>query len=169
MVIADIDPIHSTDHQPRPHFQPRPLSLVAHLPLMFMTRHYGGAKPSESGDYPVGDRVLRREVVRFGEAAKTFEEAVVEAWPDMDRTLKVLESFADDPKWLAKRREARQKRSHLYPSRAALPPVLADWIYVDDAWPTNDWATLERFGDPAGWTDDDPWLDFPNRSGDDRP
>jgi hypothetical protein len=92
-------------------------------------------------------------------------QAISEAWPE-SRALNVLELFVDDPKWLIKRREALQKRSHLYPNRTSVPPALADWIFVDDAWPT-DWATLERFGNPELWTDDDPWLEFPDLSGSD--
>jgi hypothetical protein len=159
MVIADIDPIRSTDHQPRPHFQPRPLRLVAHLPLIFSTKSCTGATPTEAGDYPTGDRVIRREVVCSGQPARTFVQAISESWPN-SRVLRILEAFADDPNWLMKRREALEKRSHLYPNRTSLPPALADWIFVDDAWP-SDLSTQERFCNPGLWTDDDPWLEFP--------
>ena len=182
MVIADIDPIHSTDHKPRPHFQPRPLHLVAHLPFIFATKLRKGEGSRELGDYPVGHRVVRHEAIPSEERTTTFVPAILEAWhsaidkcreglfghQDVTRALEILERFADDPQWLIKRREALQKRNYLYPSRAAPPPALADWIFVDDAWPTNS-PTLERFADPTRWSDDDPWLEFPNLSKDRSP
>jgi hypothetical protein len=180
MVIADIDPIHSTDHKPRPHFQPRPLRLVAHLPLVFATKLRKGSAQPEPGDYPMGHRVIRHEAIHSEENTTTFIAAISDAWPaaldrcrsalfghqDVTRVLEILERFADDPQWLIKRREALQKRSHLYPYRAVPPPAIADWIFVDDGWPTDE-QTLKRFADQEQWTDDDPWLEFPDLSGPD--
>ncbi len=174
MVIADIDPIHSTDHKPRPHFQPRPLRLVAHLPLIFATRLRKGATSTEPGDYPVGHRVIRREAIPSDGHATDFVTAMLKAWrpaadkcrdglfehSDVTRALEILERFADDPRWLIKRRESLQKRSHLYPYRSVPPPALADWIFVDDSWPTDE-EILRRFADAGQWTEDDPWLAFP--------
>lgn len=37
LVIADLNLVNPTDQKPRPHYQPAPLRLVAHLPLIFST------------------------------------------------------------------------------------------------------------------------------------
>ena len=173
-MIADIDPIHTTDQKPRPQFQPRPLHLVAHLPLLFATKHSKVSTAPEQGDYPSGNRVIRREALSANRPGQTFEEAIVENWPgaraqsgsgnhrhqSVMHVLEILERFADDPRWLRKRREALRDRGAQYPYRRELPPVLVDWIFVDDAWPTGS-STRSTFADQSRWTSDTPWLEFP--------
>lgn len=157
LVIADIDPIHSTDSKPRPHFQPRPLRLVAHLPLIYETVA-APRKPRKKpggGDPAVGDPALSRRVSRreFAQGRlMTFEEAIGNVWSAahaamgprglsdpkaMRRALRILERFADDPAWLRRRADAALENPPAHPRRATPPPALVDWLYVDDSWPID--------------------------------
>ena len=69
MVIADLDPIRTTDQRPRPHYQTRALELVAHLPLIFATE----ADPSDKKRQP-GRRRQRRRAIQQGQI-RDFAEA----------------------------------------------------------------------------------------------
>jgi hypothetical protein len=160
MVIADLDPIRTTDQRPRPHYQTRALELVAHLPLMFATE----ADPNDKKRRP-GQRRSRQRADQhgrnrdFAEAARIVL-AVLESppiWrderavPNPDPVvragherileaivlgLRVLEDFADDPVWLRKRTEAFIKERWTYAPPTFLP-ALTDWLYVDDRWTQN--------------------------------
>ena len=157
MVIADIDPIHTTDLKPRPHYQGRSLQLVAHLPLIFATE--ADPSPEVRG---TRTRMPRKRFV--GGAQKTFLEAATSiqevldapepSWrheraaPDPDpvvehrraailqetvAALDMLVCFADDPEWLRRRAAAfRAKRWHYSPP--SILPALTDWLYVEDTW-----------------------------------
>lgn len=157
MVIADIDPIRTTDLKPRPHYQGRSLQLVAHLPLVFATE--ADPSPEARG---TRERMPRKRFV--GGAQKSFLEAatavqeVLDApepsWrheraapaPDplveqrrvaiLQKTVAALDMlvcFADDPEWLRRRAAAFREKRWLYSPPSNLP-ALTDWLYVDDSW-----------------------------------
>jgi hypothetical protein len=50
LVIADVDPMHTTDQKPRPQYMERPLQLVAHLPLIFETEACSDWRADEAKD-----------------------------------------------------------------------------------------------------------------------
>lgn len=157
MVIADIDPIRTTDLKPRPHHQGRSLQLVAHLPLIFATE----ANPSPEAR---GTRERMQRTRHVGDSQKTFLEAAIavqevldtpdpnwrheRAAPDPDPSierrqraivqktvaaLEMLVCFADDPEWLRRRAAAFCEKRWHYPPPSNLP-ALIDWLYVDDSW-----------------------------------
>jgi hypothetical protein len=157
MVIADIDPIRTTDLKPRPHHQGRSLQLVAHLPLIFATE--ANPSPEARG---TRERIPRTRYV--GDAQKSFLEAATavqevldtpdpswrneRAAPDPDplieqrraaivqktvEALEMLVCFADDPDWLRRRAAAFCEKRWHYPPPSNLP-ALTDWLYVDDSW-----------------------------------
>ncbi|WP_248308901.1 reverse transcriptase domain-containing protein [Devosia sp. MC532] len=151
MVIADVDPLHTTDLKPRPHYQGRSLELVAHLPLIFST------KPSSRG----GRRIQRKRSddpssKSFAEAAEIFDRVLQRknSWRDelayrhssddveaerqeavqlTVEALKVLEDFADNRHWLNKRTEAFKNNRWRFVAPDVLP-ALVDWLYIDDEW-----------------------------------
>jgi DNA primase catalytic core len=157
MVIADIDPIRTTDLKPRPHYQARSLQLVAHLPLVFATEV--DPSPDARG---TRERMPRKRFVddaqkSFIEAATAVQEVLDAPEPswrheraasDTDpvvehqrvailqktvAALDMLVCFADDPEWLRRRAAAfREKRWHYSPP--SILPALIDWLYVDDSW-----------------------------------
>ncbi|WP_440981024.1 CHC2 zinc finger domain-containing protein [Shinella sumterensis] len=174
LTIVDIDPLHTADQKPRPQYQPRPLQLVAHLPLMFTTEAAKDGRRNKKTeesvaaglesppDYPGGERVQRRRhhplfndplpgqmTPAYTRPALTLPEALSAFYKDafencenkeydsgkVRRYLQVLESFADDPYWLSRRRNELLHASHKIPPGAP-PPALVDWIYVDDRWMT---------------------------------
>lgn len=174
LTIVDIDPLHTADQKPRPQYQPRPLQLVAHLPLMFTTEAAKDGRRSKKAtesvaaglesppEYPGGARVQRRRhhplfndplpgqvspactrpALTLPEALAAFYEDAFENCEnkkydsgEVRRYLQVLESFADDPYWLSRRRNELLHASHKTPPGAP-PPALVDWIYVDDRWMT---------------------------------
>jgi hypothetical protein len=184
MVIADIDPIRTTDLKPRPHYQDRSLQLVAHLPLVFATE----ADPSPEGRGR-RERMPRNRFVGGGQ--KTFLEAATalqevldapelswrheRAVPDPDpvveqrrvavlqktvAALDMLACFADDPEWLRRRADAfREKRWHYSPP--LILPALTDWLYVDDSWR----ETAVDLGDKHPWEADENVVDVPRDCG----
>lgn len=180
MVIADIDPIRTTDLKPRPHYQGRSLQLVAHLPLIFATE--ADTSPDGRG---TRERLPRKRFV--GGSQKTFIEAATaiqevldaaepnwrheRAVPDPDplveqaravilqktvAALDMLVRFADDPEWLRRRAAAfRDKRWHYSPP--VVLPALTDWLYVDDSWR----EIVVELGDKHPWEADENVLDVP--------
>jgi hypothetical protein len=184
MVIADIDPIRTTDLKPRPHYQGRSLQLVAHLPLMFATE--ADPSPEARG---TRERMARKRFV--GGAQKSFLEAAISvqevldapepSWrheraasdPDpvveqrreaiLQRTVAALDMlvcFADDPEWLRRRAAAfREKRWHYSPP--SVLPALTDWLYVDDSWSEG----AVDLGDRHPWDADENVLDVPRDCG----
>ena len=156
LVIADLNLLRTADQKPRPHYQASPLRLVAHLPLIFET------EAADCGNnYPNGSRKLRSRVIGCTKEAKSFKDAVAEIasaiakekeWRGVrngdfsgnsayseaieatEAAFKILESYADDPCWLKKRREAFTNKRYECPTLQPLP-ALIDWIFVDDAWP----------------------------------
>ncbi len=160
MVIADLDLLRTADQKPRPHYQGRALRLVAHLPLIFRTEVGGG---KDAGDYPNYHRRTRKRSVTTGTSPVTFDVAaqaiynalnIEQVWrsvgnalqPEQQPTaeykagikaavdaLTILEQFADDGSWLAKRRGAFIRDRYEIPCPRPLP-ALIDWIYVDDRW-----------------------------------
>lgn len=157
MVIADIDPIRTTDLKPRPHYQGRSLELIAHLPLLFATE--ADASPNAQGtrNRVTRRRIVGREAMEFPEAARGILDVLNSRepnWrhereaphPDSDvearrraivqqtaAALDILTQFADDPEWLFRRAKAfREKRWHFSPPMFL--PALTDWLYVDDSW-----------------------------------
>ncbi|RKF22623.1 hypothetical protein D6851_05240 [Altericroceibacterium spongiae] len=184
MVIADIDPIRTTDLKPRPHYQGRSLQLVAHLPLIFATE----ADPSPQAR---GTRARMPRKRFVGGAQKTFLEAATSiqevldapepSWrheraapdpnPDVEQrraailqktvaALDMLVCFADDPEWLRRRAAAfREKRWHYSPP--SILPALIDWLYVDDSWREG----TVNLGDKHPWEADENVLDVPRDCG----
>jgi DNA primase catalytic core len=158
MVIADLDLLRTTDQRPRPHYQPRSLRLVAHLPIFFATEkgNHGGV-----GAYPNQQRQARNRTVdgialTFAEARAKLVNALalepvwrsqlnVASCDDAPSTeyqdaiaatlaaLRVLEEFADDPLWLRKRTDSFKSERYEMPPISPLP-ALIDWLYVDDRW-----------------------------------
>jgi len=146
MVIADIDPLRPANQKPRPHFQARPLQLVAHLPLI-----YSSERSSVSKENLEFDRAIRERSVNSSEPVETFQAAMARTWPEphamseltahtnntVEETLKLLELFSDEGTWLKKRRESLLIPNSSSPQRQTPPPALVDWLYVDDSWPKN--------------------------------
>ena len=158
MVIADIDLLRPADQRPRPHYQDRPLRLVAHLPIFFATE--AGRDPGDE-THPNNLRHVRRRLISgksntFVEALNAIDHAlsVENDWRSQGNVaqageyrpptyesaitatidaLKVLEEFADDPVWLKKRSASFIHERYIYPPLFPLP-ALVDWIYVDDRW-----------------------------------
>lgn len=158
MVIADLDLLRTTDQRPRPHYQPRSLRLVAHLPIFFATEKGNHAG---IGSYPNKLRQIRTRTIEggsmtFAEArekiaaalllepvwrssnnvASLDEEQTAEyqsAVADTLSALRLLEEFADDSAWLRKRTESFKSERYEIPPIAPLP-ALVDWLYVDDRW-----------------------------------
>ena len=158
MVIADIDLLRPADQRPRPHYQDRPLRLVAHLPIFFATEA-GRDRGDET--HPNNLRHVRRRLISgksntFVEALNAIDHAlsVENDWRSQGNVaqageyrpptyesaitatidaLKVLEEFADDPVWLKKRSASFIYERYIYPPLFPLP-ALVDWIYVDDRW-----------------------------------
>lgn len=180
MVIADIDPIRTTDLKPRPHYQGRSLQLVAHLPLLFATE--ADPSPEARG---TRERMARRRFV--GGAQKTFIEAAVSvqevldaaepSWrheraapdpdPDVEQkraailqktvaALDMLVCFADDPEWLRRRAAAFREKRWQYSPPSVLP-ALTDWLYVDDSWRDSS----VDLGGRHPWEADENVLDVP--------
>jgi DNA primase catalytic core len=159
MVIADLDLLRTTDQRPRPHYQPRSLRLVAHLPILFATEkgsHDGpGAYPNKRRQSRM--RMIDGKALTFAQArirlAKALELESVwrselnvarrdeQPRPQYDAAiaetlaaLRVLEEFADDPEWLRKRTDSFKSERYEMPPMSPLP-ALVDWLYVDDRWP----------------------------------
>jgi hypothetical protein len=158
MVIADLDLLRTTDQRPRPHYQPRSLRLVAHLPIFFATEKGDHAG---TGAYPNKQRQLRTRTIdgkalTFAEARGALARAldVEDVWrsdpnvasPDEEPSpqyraaiadtmsaLRMLEEFADDPGWLRKRTDSFKSQRYEMPPTSPLP-ALVDWLYVDDRW-----------------------------------
>ncbi len=157
MVIADIDPIRTTDLKPRPHYQGRSLELIAHLPLLFATEP--DPSPSARGTRKrlARQRIVGGEALEFPQAARTVlevleseeltwrhERALADPDPKIEASrqiivqktaaaLDMLAHFADDPDWLQRRAKAfRDKRWHFSPPMFL--PALTDWLYIEDGW-----------------------------------
>lgn len=158
VVIADLNLLHTTDQRPTPHYQSRPMQLVAHLPIIFATESGAG---NNAGSYPNNRR--RPRIRNVSGESKTFEEAIpviakalsqetiwrssknmvhsdqskltehAEAVRTALDGLRLLEHFADDPEWLKKRTQSFISELYEYPPPSPLP-ALTDWIYVDDRW-----------------------------------
>lgn len=184
VVIADLDLGRTTDQKPRPHYQSRPLRIVAHLPMIFATEKGSGAGKY---DYPAGNRKERKRLLSEKSEQTSFEEAVsvinaaleadVQSRPFLPRSalstqtdikhranedkildaLTMLEVFVDDPKWMEKRTGSFKKQRFDYPPELPLPALL-DWLYIDDRWKkdieTN--AKIDELTDPM--TDESPFL-----------
>lgn len=185
VVIADLDLIRTTDQKPRPHYQTRPLSLVAHLPLIFETEI---GKGNEAGDYPNDQRRRRKRIVAgssspqlFDGAAKVILDALSREkdWrtvPDAlqpeqtasssyrtaikvaNEALEAIELFAEECTSISRRQTAFQTGVHNAPS-AAPSPALVDWIYVDDRWTSAVAALATETSNPL--TADGPRLIIP--------
>lgn len=192
VVIADLDLGRTTDQKPRPHYQSRPLRIVAHLPMIFATEAGSGVGIH---DYPSGNRIVRKRLVGEKSELRSFEEAVnvintaleadEQSRPFLPRpppstqtdlkhlanekkiltALKMLEAFVDDPKWMKKRTDSFEKQRLDYPPELPLPALL-DWLYVDDRWKKDieKNSKFDEFTDPM--TDDLPLLAIGARSGD---
>jgi len=153
MVIADIDPIRTTDLKPRPHYQSRSLQLVAHLPLLFATEVDPAPQARGSRERMARKRFVAGAQQSFIEAASAVQQILdapdpswrhERAQADVDpaieailqktvAALDMLVEFADDGDWLRRRAEAfREKRWHYSPPMVL--PALTDWLYVDDNW-----------------------------------
>jgi hypothetical protein len=157
MVIADIDPVRTTDLKPRPHYQGRSLELIAHLPLLFATE----ADPSPDA-HGTRARIARRRIVNgsvmeFREASQQILEVLQSREPNwrhereaahpvqeveagrraiVQKTaaaLDLLTQFADDAEWLSRRAKAFREKRWLF-SPPLFLPALTDWLYVDDSW-----------------------------------
>jgi DNA primase catalytic core len=184
LVIADINPLHSTDHKPRPQYQPRSLQLVAHLPLIFETQYCGDDRTHKKSvaeaagrksppDHPDGRRVNRLTRLPFLPDTPLqpwdFEDAIRSFWAGaynrrderrdsklVERFLRVLESFADDPHWLAARRRALLTTPISHPPGNP-PAAIMDWIYVKDGWNQEIQKAFEAGPSSSGpWIDDSP-------------
>lgn len=184
MVIADIDPIRTTDLKPRPHHQGRSLQLVAHLPLIFATE----ANPSPEAR---GTRERMPRTRYIGDAQKSFPEAAAavlevldtpdpswrheRAAPDPDplmeqqrvailqktvAALDLLVCYADDPDWLRRRAVAFCEKRWHYPPPSNLP-ALTDWLFVNDSWR----ETEVNLGDRQSYEADENVLDVPRDGG----
>lgn len=199
VVIVDLNAVNPTDHKPRPHYQPAPLRLVAHLPFIFATETGGNVLsmpnyPNRSRShrlrqvmdevlcaeekkslYEISDMdYLRLKSIPFCVAAEIYFRAIVDHYTSkkkalkrkdlLDATLKalhVLEAFADDPKWLMRRREAFHRARPL--SAPGRPPAaLLDWIWVDDEWKADE---MNQSGESAvnPYESDRPFLYVPSR------
>lgn len=180
MVIADIDPIRTTDLKPRPHYQGRSLELVAHLPLIFATepdpspeargtrqrlprkRFVGGAKKTFLEAATAVQEVLDapepswRHERAVSDPDPLVEQARAEILQKTEAALNMLVCFADDPDWLRRRAAAfRDKRWHYSPP--LILPALTDWLYVDDSWR----EIFVELGDKHPWEADENVLDVP--------
>lgn len=192
VVIADLDLARTTDQKPRPHYQSKPLRIVAHLPMIFATETGTG---SGKHDYPAGNRKERKRQVAKENEQKSFEQAVyvidaalsadAQSRPFLPRStsstqsnskyledekriliaLKTLETFVDDPKWMKKRTSSFEKQRFDYPPELPLPALL-DWLYIDDRWKKGleNYVKIDEFTDPM--THDLPLLAIGGRSGD---
>ncbi|GAA0386379.1 hypothetical protein GCM10009093_11550 [Brevundimonas terrae] len=164
MVIADLDLMRTSDQKPRPHYQDKPLELVAHLPLIFHTEAAGGGV---KGDDPHGRRRIRLRAldasnsdVSFDQAVETIYDALAaeKEWraemgvlqadrvasvahdaavAAIDAGLRTIAAFSEKSEWADKRRKAFSADRFKYPSSTPCP-ALVDWIYVDDRWVTGD-------------------------------
>jgi DNA primase catalytic core len=160
IVIADLDLVRTTDQKPRPHYQSRPLRIVAHLPMIFATEAGSG---TGKYDYPNGNRKERKRLVGAHNNHMSFEETVkiIDAAFEADRqsrpflprsgpstpevlrhrdneerirtALKMLETFVDDSEWMKKRTASFEMQRLDYPPELPLPALL-DWLYIDDRW-----------------------------------
>ncbi|MEG8041729.1 hypothetical protein QP164_02615 [Sphingomonas sp. LR59] len=184
MVIADIDPIRTTDLKPRPHYQGRSLQLVAHLPLFFSTESDPSPEARGTRERMPRKRFVDGALKGFLEAAAAVQEvldAPEPSWrheravPDPDPTVEqrrtailqktaaaidMLACFADDPGWLRRRAGAfREKRWHYSPP--LILPALTDWLYVDDSW----YEVPVDLGDKHPWEADENVIDVPRDCG----
>jgi DNA primase catalytic core len=174
IVIADLDLIRTADQKPRPHYQSRPLRIVAHLPMIFATE---AGKGVGKFDYPNGNRKERKrplgvqnELKKFEDFVSTIEDAIEadgrsrpffhrsKSETDLEHlanegkiltALEVLEAFVDDPKWMKKRTQSYKKERFDYPPELPLP-ALMDWLYIDDRWQKamEDNSKFDEFTDP---------------------
>lgn len=157
MIIADIDPLRTTDQKPRPHYQSRSLQLVAHLPLIFATELDQSTSAAGSRDRVIRRRNIdgtQRDFLNAADLIHSVVSAPDEIWrqercfehPDSNKqrdidialnktkaALDILTHFADDKGWLKQRAEIFcEKRWHYVPPKGL--PALIDWLYVDDTW-----------------------------------
>jgi len=180
MVIADIDPVRTTDLKPRPHYQGRSLQLVAHLPFVFATEPDPSPEARGTRKRSPRRRLVGGEQLTFLEAAAVVQEVLDAPGPswrheravsdpdplvEQRRTeilqktvaaLDMLVCFADDPEWLRRRAAAfKEKRWHYSPP--SILPALTDWLYVDDNWR----EIAVDLGDKHPWETDENVLDVP--------
>jgi DNA primase catalytic core len=164
MVIADLDLLRTVDQRPRPHYQSQPLSLVAHLPLIFSTE--AGAK-GPSSELNVRRSRLREigmpnsaqhSVLSFWQAMVGQKQAFEPDAPDsaVSAVLELLARFADDGNWLKRRQEAYRQRRQLAPVGTPAA-ALVDWIFVDDDFRLADAATFSGKDNP--YDADGPYLE----------
>jgi hypothetical protein len=154
MVIADIDPVFSFEGRPRPQMLPPPLQLVAHLPLI---QSWKAKRPHEidtascrcAGMQPRNREEISslfelfQRVVLSGRRSG-YENTVRDGNPDeVAKLLDALANFGEPKGWLRERSNA-YRAEHSANPQYWLPPVAADWLWVDLGTPgTTDYPIIE--------------------------
>lgn len=117
LVIVDIDPIYSMEGRPRPQLLPKPINLVAHLPIL--------------------EKTLKPEM---GFNKETFSK-LCRDWPqqrsgqsfDVNKLLQTLSKVDNRNSYWLKKRAKYFERFCSYNPQPHLSPVVVDWLYVDSS------------------------------------
>ncbi|WP_372398172.1 CHC2 zinc finger domain-containing protein [Azospirillum sp. HJ39] len=155
LVIVDIDPLHSALPSPRPQAIPEPVRLVAHLPVLEISRHglgkwksqhenwekltrYIGSLKSDTGTDPSPECTLVTNPASFMEKEKATLKSTNQLRHNEHRiygaavikVLKKLESILPESPALKSRRKEFEKYHGGMPEAWAAP-ALTDWLLVD--------------------------------------
>ena len=141
MVIADIDPVFSFEGRPRPQMLPPPLQLVAHLPLI---ESWKAKKPHQIKE--TWCRCMRmeprdsKEIIPLLESFQRvflsgrrsgYGNTIHDGNPrEVAELLDILANFGEPEGWLRERSMAYHAEHSANP-QYWLPPVAADWLWVE--------------------------------------
>jgi hypothetical protein len=148
LLIADIDPINTSEGKPRPQLLPRPMKIVAHLPLI-----YKQVKKNEFNTHYLysNRKQCPHELYDSNSSYSNLCEKIIDVMAILNKeshssTMHIQQqSFnafieiliqlckaggKENLKWLKKRLDAFVDR-HLASPQPILPPVITDWIEID--------------------------------------
>jgi hypothetical protein len=145
LLIADIDPINTSEGKPRPQMLPCPMKIVAHLPLIYKQvkkiefNIYSNKKQHPHELYCSNSRYSNlcdkiRDVMSILNKESPSSTMHIKQ-ESFNAFIKVLSQLCDvggkgNLKWFKKRLDAFVEW-HLASPQSILPPAITDWIEID--------------------------------------
>jgi hypothetical protein len=148
LLIADIDPINTSEGKPRPQLLPRPMKIVAHLPLIYkqvkkieFNTHYLYSNKKQCShelyclNYSYINLCEKISNVMSILNKVSYSSTMHITQESFNACINVLSQLCDaggkgNLKWLKKRLDAFIYW-HLASPQPILPPVITDWIEID--------------------------------------
>lgn len=145
LLIADIDPLYAFEGRPRPQMLPKPLQLVAHLPIIEAWQTKTGAKSwwcrCHRCDHSFRSAEFAPDLLEALKRGKTNRWETTKRDTDPGVLANALFKLAALPRtfresgetgaWWLQRRARAYLAGHLANSTPWPPPVAVDWLWID--------------------------------------